>query len=83
MLISVVVPAFNEERYIGETLASLNRAKALVQCVRGIQAEIIVVDNNSDDAAADVARRLGVTVIKEPLHNVAKVRNTGSQSLQW
>ena len=55
MLISVVVPAFNEERYLGETLASLNRAKAYLQRDRGLQAEIIVVDNASDDSSADLA----------------------------
>lgn len=79
MLLSIVVPAFNEERYLGETLASLNRAKAVLQRERNIESEIIVVDNNSNDSTADIARALGATVIKEPLHNVAKVRNTGAK----
>jgi glycosyltransferase involved in cell wall biosynthesis len=79
MLISIVVPAFNEEAYLGETLASLNRAKAFLQRERGLQAEIIVVDNDSDDATADVARALGATVARETQHNVAKVRNTGAK----
>ena len=55
MLLSIVVPAFNEEDYLGETLASLDRAKAFLQRERSIQTEIIVVDNDSDDATADVA----------------------------
>ena len=75
MLISVVIPAFNEEGYLGETLASLNRAKAFLQGERGLQVEIIVVDNDSDDSTADVARALGATVARETQHNVAKVRN--------
>ena len=79
MLISIVVPAFNEEGYLGETLASLNQAKAFLQRQRGLQAEIIVVDNDSDDATADIARALGATVAREALHNVAKVRNTGAK----
>lgn len=79
MLISVVVPAFNEEGYLGETLASLNRAKAYLQRERGLQAEIIVVDNASDDATADIARALTATVATETQHNVAKVRNTGAK----
>ena len=79
MLISIVVPAFNEDGYLGETLASLNRAKAFVQRERSIQAEIIVVDNDSDDSTADVALALGATVAREALHNVARVRNTGAK----
>jgi glycosyltransferase involved in cell wall biosynthesis len=38
-----------------------------------------VVDNDSQDSTADVARDYGATVVKEALHNVAKVRNTGSR----
>jgi glycosyltransferase involved in cell wall biosynthesis len=79
MLISIVVPAFNEAGYLGETLASLNRAKAFLQRERSIQAEIIVVDNDSDDSTAEVALALGATVAGEAVHNVAKVRNTGAK----
>ena len=79
MLISVVIPAFNEETYLGETLASLNRAKAFLQDDRSLSAEIIVVDNDSDDSTADVARVLGARVARETEHNVAKVRNTGAK----
>ena len=79
MLLSVVIPAFNEERYLGETLASLHRAKLLLQRERGIQAEIIVVDNDSDDSTADIANAQGATVITEPPHNVARVRNAGAK----
>ncbi len=82
MLLSIVVPAFNEERYLRETLASLNRAKALLLRERNIESEINVVDNDSVDSTADVARAVGATVIKEPLRNVAKVRNTGAKLCQ-
>ena len=78
MLISVVIPAFNEEAYLGETLASLNRAKAFLQDEKSLPTEIIVVDNDSDDATAEVARVMGATVARETQHNVAKVRNTGA-----
>lgn len=79
MLISIVVPAFNEEAYLGETLASLNRARAFLLHERNIQTEIIVVDNDSDDLTSDVARALGATVVTETQHNIAKVRNTGAK----
>ena len=67
MLISIVVPAFNEERHLGETLASLNIAKELLQRETRNQAEIIVVDNNSGDSTAEIARGLGATVVTESL----------------
>ena len=79
MLISVVIPAFNEEGYLGETLASLNRAKAFLQDAGSLPTEIIVVDNDSDDSTADVARSLGAAVAREAQHNIAKVRNTGAK----
>lgn len=79
MLISVLIPAFNEEDYLGETLASLDRARAFLQKKESISAEIIVVDNNSLDSTTDVARDFGATVVEEPRHNVATVRNTGAR----
>lgn len=79
MLISVIIPAFNEEDYLGETLASLYRAIAFLKKNESTSAEIIVVDNNSLDSTADIARDFGATVVKEALHNVAKVRNTGAR----
>lgn len=80
MLISVIIPAFNEEAYLGETLASLNRAKTFLQEKESISAEIIVVDNESLDLTADVARDFGATVVGEAQHSVARVRNTGAKS---
>jgi glycosyltransferase involved in cell wall biosynthesis len=78
-LISVVIPAFNEEACLGGTLARFNRAKEVLQENEGISAEIIVVDNDSADSTAEVARAFGATVAKEKQHNVAKVRNTGAR----
>lgn len=77
MLISVVIPACNEENYLGETLKGLKRAKSFLQ--EGVSMEIIVVDNDSSDSTAEVARIFGVTVAKEKQRNVAKVRNTGAR----
>jgi glycosyltransferase involved in cell wall biosynthesis len=79
MLISIVVPAFNEAGYLGETLASLNRAKAFLLREKRLHAEIIVVDNASDDSTVDVARALGAIVTTETHHNIARVRNTGAK----
>src|SRR4051794_28210023 len=76
MLLSVVIPAFNEERHLPETLSSLQDAIAACRC--GV--ELIVVDNASADRTADVAAIFVATVVREQIHNVARVRNTGVRS---
>ena len=80
MLISVVIPAFDEEAYLGRTLASLNAARALLREREGVPTEIIVVDNDSADSTAKVAREFGATVVRETVHNIARVRNRGAAS---
>jgi glycosyltransferase involved in cell wall biosynthesis len=77
-LISVVIPAFNEEAYLGRTLAGLGRAAAFLRVKKNLSAEVFVVDNDSSDSTADVARAFGAAVVKEAQHNVAKVRNAGA-----
>ena len=52
---SVVVPAYNEERAIGVTLAALREWLDAA----GRSYEIVVVDNASQDGTADVVRGLG------------------------
>jgi glycosyltransferase involved in cell wall biosynthesis len=74
MRISVVIPAFNEARWLPLTLTRL--AEAARQYPASV--EVIVVDNASDDATADVARAAGATVIQETEHNVGLVRNRGA-----
>lgn len=78
MLISVVVPAYNEERYLGETLKSIQRAKEFLLKRDAVPTEIIVVDNESTDATSDIALSSGASVVKETKHNVARVRNAGA-----
>ena len=80
MLISVIVPAYNEERYLGETLKSIQRAKEYLLNKDAVQTEIIVVDNGSTDSTSDLARSCGASVVEEPKHNIARVRNVGASS---
>ncbi len=68
---SVVVPAYNEEAFISATLRSLRR-----QDYRGAY-EIIVVDNASTDATAEIARSFGVRVVSEPAAGVCQARQRG------
>ena len=54
--IALIIPAFNEEKSIGRVLSE----------VPEIVGEIVVVDNNSTDRTAAVARENGATVLHEP-----------------
>jgi glycosyltransferase involved in cell wall biosynthesis len=74
MLISVVIPAFNEESYLPATLSRLRDAISVCRC--GVQ--LIVVDNESADRTAEVARSFDATAVHEAVHNISRVRNTGA-----
>jgi glycosyltransferase involved in cell wall biosynthesis len=54
--IVVIIPALNEEMAIGSVLSHIPV---------NIAAEVVVVDNDSSDATAEVARNLGATVVHE------------------
>jgi glycosyltransferase involved in cell wall biosynthesis len=70
--ISVVVPAFNEERYIRNVLEGLRS-----QTFRDF--EMIVVDRNSEDATREIAKEHGALVIIEPRKGIGLARNTGAR----
>jgi glycosyltransferase involved in cell wall biosynthesis len=72
--ISVVVPAFNEEKLLAETLACIRSATAGPDW----DAELIVCDNNSTDRTAEIARAAGARVVFEPLNQIARARNAGA-----
>lgn len=71
--ISVVVPAYNEGKFIEPTLKSF-----LNQTYKNF--ELIVVDNNSTDDTAAVAERFGARVIRESIKGVAGARQAGFMS---
>ena len=63
MKVTIVVPAFNEEAYLAPTLESL-RAATDHLCARSNAAvEVIVVDNDSRDETAALARQHGARVV--------------------
>jgi len=77
-LISVVIPAFNEEKFIRKTVESVLRSGALYPG----PIEIIVVDNNSTDATARIARKSGARVVFESKNQIARARNAGAKAAQ-
>lgn len=78
--ISVIIPAFNEASYLGATIDAVRRSFETVSAACGVRPDIIVVDNASTDATADVARALGIRVVTEPQRGVARARNTGARA---
>ena len=73
MKVSVVVPAFNEERLLAGSLAAIRAAMAVFE-----QSELIVCDNNSTDRTAEIARAAGAEVVFEPVNQIARARNRGA-----
>ncbi len=55
MDLSVIIPAFNEARYLPGTLESTQRASEHLRSKAEVDLEVIVVDNNSTDETAMVA----------------------------
>ncbi len=72
--ISFVVPAYNEEKVLPETLAAIATEIANTP----VSAEVVVVNNASTDATAEVARRFpGVVVVDEPQKGLVAARRAG------
>lgn len=79
MRISVVIPAFNEERLIGESLRHISAALSAFTR-RNWETELIVCDNNSTDRTAELAREAGATVVFEPVNQIGRARNRGAEA---
>ena len=74
MILSFVVPAFNEERYLPDCLRSIRRETLGISEV----VEIIVVDNASTDRTRAVALSFpGVRVVDEPRKGLPQARQAG------
>jgi glycosyltransferase involved in cell wall biosynthesis len=75
--ISVIIPAFNEEKLLGASLAEIQAASRSFTS-RGWDCELVVCDNNSTDRTAEIARAAGAQVVFEPVNQIARARNTGA-----
>lgn len=80
MALSIVVPAFNEEAYIRNTIERL-----FTTIGNAIRFEVIVVDNASTDNTPDILKSIpNVTVITLPVkQTVSAARNVGWKKAQF
>lgn len=74
-MISFIIPAYNEEPLIGETLTAIHRsvAQSLAEPY-----EIIVTDDASSDDTATVAANNGARVISVARRQISAARNAGA-----
>ena len=77
MRYTIVVPAWNEAEFIGPCV---ERVRAAMAGVPGHAGELVVVDNNSTDATAEIARAGGARVVFEPVNRIARARNAGART---
>lgn len=78
MRVSVVIPAFNEEKLLPATLAAVGAAAEAFRA-RGWSWECVVCDNNSTDRTAELARAAGATVVFEPVNQISRARDAGAR----
>ena len=72
MKISVVIPAYNEEKYIGRTLESVNNLE-----LDGHELDILVIDPGSTDKTFEIAKKYGARVIKIEYNTIGNARQQG------
>lgn len=77
MLVSVVIPAYNEEKYLPKTLESLQN-----QPHPDFDFEVIVVDSGSTDKTGEVAKKYGARVLRTIKKNPAFARQKGVEQAQ-
>lgn len=74
MIFSVVIPAYNEEKYIDKCLRSIVAASQNIDnCV-----EMVVVLNRCTDNTEHIAQSYGAKVVEENSKNLSKIRNVGA-----
>ena len=75
-LVSIIIPAYNEEKYLRKTLNSLLAIQTRIPY------EVIGVDNASTDSTRDVFKSFGIRIIEEPKKGLSKARVAGIRAAQ-
>lgn len=70
MKVSVVIPVYNEEKYIKTCLNHVTNQEEPAD-------EILVVDNNSTDKTVEIVKQFPVTLLHEPIQGMTPARNKG------
>ncbi|HNT61182.1 MAG TPA: glycosyltransferase family 2 protein, partial [Candidatus Bilamarchaeaceae archaeon] len=70
--VSVIIPTYNEEKYLRRTMEGILAQKA------DFDYEIVVADGNSTDSTTAIAKELGARVVSEPKRTIAAGRQAGS-----
>lgn len=74
-MISFIVPAHNEEAWIGRCVAAIRRSGGAV----GMPYEVIVVDDASTDGTGRIADVAGAQVVRVEHRHIAATRNAGAR----
>ncbi len=69
--VSIVIPAYNEQDYLGTTLTAIRKYGL------GVPYEVIVVDNGSLDDTAEIVKQYDCRLVDCPKGTIAAVRNKG------
>lgn len=78
-LFSIIIPAHNEEKYIGKCLRAI---KSAAKYIYPDTVEIIVAANRCTDATAEISKQLGAKVIENNDKCIAAVRNAGARAAE-
>jgi len=81
MLLSVIIPAFNEEKLIEEVIGKIQLSLSEARWA-SLSWEIIVCNNNSTDQTAQIALQMGARLAFEPINQISRARNTGAAIAQ-
>ena len=74
--ISVIIPAHNEEQYIGKCLDSIRAAESQI----GMPVEIVVSLNRCTDKTEAISKSFGAVTVVEDIKNIARIRNTAIEN---
>lgn len=72
MDISIIIPTYNEEKYLAHTLDSISQF-----IPDQYNYEIIIVDNNSTDNTANIAKKYNTILLEGQMGNIGSLRNIG------
>ena len=74
-MISIIIPAYNEESVLAATLRAVRDSASAA----GAPYEIIVADDGSTDRTAEIARAGGAQVVSIQVRQIAAARNAGAR----